>query len=76
MKSSHPRIREHLRKMPNGATVPEIARSLGLRVESARTALKAMPDVYIERWLLTAGGPPAAVWRAAHVPPHCPPPGD
>lgn len=44
------RIREYLRTNEDGATVAEIALMLEVGHQVARHAVRAMPDVYIDRW--------------------------
>lgn len=50
------RIRTLLRSRPDGLTPGEIAEVTGLHVANVRTALRAMPDVYVDRWRLGKQG--------------------
>ena len=44
------RIRAILRARPNGMTPIEIAEVASMHPANVRTALRAMPDVYVDRW--------------------------
>lgn len=70
-----PKIRALLRANPDGLSVMQITRTLNLPRESARKAMLAMPDAYIDRWETTGRvGPPRSIWCVVNVPPHCPKP--
>ncbi len=74
-KSKHPDIRALLREHADGMTVDELA--LILRVEKSnaiRTALKQMPDAYIDRWTRPGLGMYTAVWCVVVPPEDCPRP--
>lgn len=74
-KSRHPEIRALLREHEDGMTVDELALILQVDMSNAvRTALKQMPDAYIDRWRAINGGPYAAVWCVVVPPPNCPKP--
>ena len=70
------RIRTLLRAKPSGMTPPEIAEATGLHVANVRTSLRAMPDVYVDRWRLGQRGQYTKVWVAVQVPDDCPHPND
>ena len=70
------RIRTLLRARPGGMTPKEIAAELDLHPANVRTSLRAMPDVYVDRWRLGKRGQFEKVWAAAHVPEDCPHPKD
>jgi hypothetical protein len=70
------RIRTLLRANPNGLTPHEIAEEIGAHVANVRTSLKAMPDVYVDRWRMGQRGQLQKVWIAVPVPDDCPHPKD
>ena len=70
------RIRTLLRARPNGMTTNELAEITGLHVANIRTALRAMPDTYVDRWRVGGRGQFEKVWCAVHVPEDCPHPKD
>ena len=70
------RIRALLRLKPSGMTPPEISAATGMHVANVRTALRAMPDVYVDRWRLGNRGQFTKVWVAVPVPDDCPHPKD
>lgn len=65
-------VRELLRREEDGLTIPVIAQLIRSDSETVRKALKAMPDVYIDRYLPPKLGRYPAVWCAVQVPEHCP----
>jgi len=74
-RSRHPDIRNLLRAIEDGMTVPVIAAALGAKdVEPIRLALKNMPDTYIDRWDGPVQGQYAAVWCVVVPPGDCPHP--
>ena len=76
MKKPHaPGVRELLTAHPFGLTRAEICEALGVSPDAIRKVLKAMPDVYIDRWTAPKRGQYQAVWCKASVPEHCPRPG-
>ena len=76
-KSRHPEIRALLREHEDGMTVDELALILRVEKENAvRTALKQMPDTYIDRWRKPRMGTYTAVWCVVVPPPNCPKPSD
>ena len=70
------KIRTLLRTRPNGMTPGEIAEETGMNVANVRTSLRAMPDVYVDRWRAGKRGQFEKVWVAVHVPEDCPHPRD
>ena len=70
------RIRTLLREHPGGMTPLEIAAETGIHVANIRTSLRAMPDVYVDRWRMGKRGQFEKVWVAVHVPEDCPHPKD
>ena len=70
------RIRTLLRSKPNKLTPNEISEVTGLHVANVRTALRAMPDVYVDRWRIGKRGQFEKVWAAVYVPDDCPHPKD
>jgi len=73
------RIRELLREYPDGLTVLEVTRQLGLNYTNTKNYLTNMPDVYIDRWVpRTDSIKGIGKWRAVYcaiVPPeNCPHP--
>ena len=72
---AHPAIRALLRGHDDGFTINEIAARTDFKPESVRKALKAMPDVYIDRWQSAVHRePPQAVWCVVVPPEDCPRP--
>lgn len=77
MKKAHaPKIRERLAAVPDGMTLEELHDATGIRKDTLRNCLEAMPDVYIDRW----EGPHRGQWTAVYcvhlAPPNCPRPDD
>ena len=70
------RIRTLLRSRPSGMVPIDIAEELGMHVANVRTALRAMPDVYVDRWRTGKRGQYEKVWVAVPVPDDCPHPKD
>lgn len=70
------KIRTLLRTRPHGMTPIEIAELLDLHPANVRVSLKAMPDVYVDRWRLGKRGQYEKVWVAVSVPDDCPHPKD
>ena len=70
------RVRKLLRTRPEGMTPIEIAAETGMHPANVRTSLRAMPDVYVDRWRLGKRGQYEKVWVAVHVPEDCPHPKD
>jgi hypothetical protein len=55
-------------------TAAGAAKALGIRKDVATTALRNMPDVYIDNWQEADSGPWAAVYRVIVVPKDAPHP--
>jgi hypothetical protein len=70
------KIRAVLRANPNGMTPNEIAQEIDAHPANVRLSLKAMPDVYVDRWRLGKRGQFEKVWVAVPVPDDCPHPKD
>ena len=66
-------IRSLLRKSPDGLTVRELMAATGNRQGYTLTALRKMPDTYIDRWT-PVRNTHAAVWAVVEVPEDCPAP--
>ena len=73
MTSQHPAIRKILRAHPDGLTIAQIGRLIGVGYDTVRGALNAMPDVYIDRWEKSVRSF-TAVWVAVVPPANCPRP--
>lgn len=69
-------VRALLRTQEDGLSAMAIADALAIEQTTARYALHAMPDCYIDRWVKPARGPWRAIWCAVSVPEHCPRPTD
>lgn len=76
--SCKPRIRKILRGADEGLTVRQVANLIGVDSNSVYSALKAMPDAYIDRWDLSDGRVKGsnwmAVWCVVTPPENCPHP--
>lgn len=70
------RVRALLRQYRDGLTPLKIAEITGMHPANVRTALRAMPDVYVDRWQPGKRGQYEKVWVAVHVPENCPHPRD
>jgi predicted transcriptional regulator len=70
------KLRALLRTKPDGMTPYEIAAATGMHVANVRTSLRAMPDVYVDRWRAGKRGQFEKVWMAVYVPEDCPHPRD
>lgn len=70
------KVRDMLRKHPDGMTPLQLAEALGIHVANVRTSLRAMPDVYVDRWRPGKLGSFEKVWCAVPVPEDCPHPRD
>ncbi len=75
-KPLHSDIRALLRANPDGLTVAEICKTLGLKVPSVAKSLTYMPDSYIDRWNINKvrGSWVSAVWCVVPVPENYPKP--
>lgn len=67
-------IRTLLRENADGMDVGTLANRLDREPGNIRTRLKAMPDAYIDRWLVRWGNPPLAIWCVVVPPENCPKP--
>lgn len=67
-------IRECLKKHPEGLTRQELAELLNIHVSNVRTAIMAMPDVYVDRWIIGYLGGYKKVYCVVDVPEDCPHP--
>jgi hypothetical protein len=67
-------IRVTLRGIPDGMTLEELSDLLSRPKTNVRKVLKAMPDVYIDRWELAPRGQYKAVWCVVIPPTDCPRP--
>jgi hypothetical protein len=70
------KVRALLRSRPEGMTPIELSELLGIHVANVRTSLRAMPDVYVDRWRPGKRGQFEKVWVAVPVPEDCPHPKD
>ena len=70
-KSRHQLIRDTLLAHEDGLTKHEICRIAGLDQRSIRRSLIAMPDVYIDRWVIPAKKAVTPVYVAVDVPKDC-----
>jgi len=67
-------IRGTLREIPDGMTLEELSELLNRPKSNVRKVLKAMPDVYIDRWEVAPRGQYKAVWCIVIPPTDCPRP--
>ena len=67
-------IRVTLREIPDGMTLEELSELLNRPKSNVRKVLKAMPDVYIDRWEVAPRGQYKAVWCVVIPPTDCPKP--
>ena len=76
MKANHPVIRAILREHTDGLTIKQLVELIPATQGPTRTALKNMPDAYIDRWI-KADAPKSkyeAVWAVVMPPEDCPRP--
>jgi hypothetical protein len=69
-------IRRLLLQHPDGLTRSQIGEKLNMQVGNVSTALKAMPDTYVDRFIPAPRGQYEKVWCAVYVPPDSPHPKD
>jgi hypothetical protein len=71
---TQPEIRETLKAAPDGLTVATLSRAIDKRPCNVLKALRAMPDVYVDRWAPAKAGPHtyAAVYMLADIPEDAP----
>jgi len=67
-------IRVTLRGIPDGITLEDLSELLDRPKTNVRKVLKAMPDVYIDRWEVAPRGQYKAVWCVVIPPTDCPRP--
>jgi len=74
-KSNQTPLRAMLRLYTDGLTTAQLAHITGLDVNGVARSLKAMPDVYIDRWETSQRGRYiSAVWCVVVPPENCPKP--
>jgi hypothetical protein len=69
-------IRELLLKHPQGLTRQEISDTLNIHVANIKTAIKGMPDVFVDRWTMGKQGQYKKIYCVVYVPNDCPHPKD
>lgn len=75
MKSHHPLIRRLLQQYHDGLTTAMLAERLDVPRETMHRSIRAMPDVYIDRWTAPKlQAPSEIVWCVVVVPEDCPKP--
>lgn len=69
-------VRGALRETPDGMTVTQIVEALGHHRTHVGRILNAMPDAYIDRWIVSEAGDKwwQAVWCVVVPPENCPRP--
>jgi hypothetical protein len=74
--SYHKAIRRVLRENPDGLTTKELFDLIVPHIDRTvlGTALRNMPDTYVDRWQYIKGSPPSAVWIAVVPPEDAPKP--
>lgn len=66
-------LRRILRASADGATVPDLAKALGVTPDAVRKSLKRMPDTYISDWFrVHYNGAYTAIWKVVVPPPDVP----
>lgn len=70
------KIRELLLQKRDGMSVEEITRHTNFDRANVNTAIKGMPDVYVDRWEPNGRGAYRKVYVAVYVPDDCPHPKD
>jgi hypothetical protein len=73
-KSRHQQIRNTLLAHEDGLTKSQICTISGIDARSIKKSLDAMPDVYIDRWVIPAKKAVTPVYVAVKVPEDCPKP--
>jgi hypothetical protein len=69
-------IRELLLKNAYGLTRQEISDTLGFHVSNITKAIKGMPDVFVDRWIMGQRGQYQKIFCIVFVPEDCPHPQD
>ena len=70
------RVRKLLREHPDGLSANQITEITKMHISNTRVALRAMPDVYVDRWQPGKKNQFEKVWCAVYVPEDCPHPRD
>ena len=73
-KSKHQLIRDTLLANEDGLTKSQICNITNISPNSIKKSLEAMPDVYIDRWVIPAKKAVTPVYVAVDVPENCPKP--
>lgn len=73
-KSRHQLIRETLLAHEDGLTKSQICTITNISRNSIKKSLDAMPDVYIDRWVIPAKKAATPIYVAVDVPEDCPKP--
>ena len=73
-KSTHQLIRDTLLAHEDGLTKSQICNITNISHSSIKKSLDAMPDVYIDRWVIPAKKAVTPVYVAVKVPEDCPKP--
>ena len=73
-KSRHQLIRETLLAHEDGLTKSQICNITNISHSSITKSLDAMPDIYIDRWIIRAKKAVTPVYVAVKVPEDCPKP--
>lgn len=69
-------IRELLKSNSDGLSQQYISEKLNIQISNVRTAIKGMPDVYLDRWDRKIGGQYQKIYVCVYVPEDCPHPKD
>jgi len=69
-------IRKLLLEHIDGLTKRQISEKLGFNLANINTAIKGMPDVYVDRWTMGLRGQYQKVFCTVYVPEDCPHPKD
>lgn len=70
------KIRELLLQKLDGMSIEEITENTGIHRANINTAIKGMPDVYVDRWEKNKRGSFKKIYCAVYVPDDCPHPRD
>ena len=73
-KSRHQLIRDTLLAHEDGLTKSQICNITNISPNSIKKSLDAMPDVYIDRWVIPTKKAVTPVYVAVDVPKDCPKP--
>jgi len=69
-------IRQLLLDNTDGLTRQQISDVLNIQIANVKTAIKGMPDVYVDRWTMGQRGQYQKIYCAVYVPKDCPHPND